>query len=128
MSNVIPSEAAIEGATAVGGGFLLFRVGQWLCAFLAGRFDARQLRLEIREKRLEASMGDRLRHLEDQVTQLRAELHLTLSFADELAIELLAIDPHNAKAAGVRRALVHSLRVKPGDHDGSFDSLLKDIK
>ncbi len=128
MSNAIPTEAVVEGATAVGGGFLMFRAIQWLVAFLCGRFDARQVRLEAREKRLEASVGDRLRHLENEVSQLRAELHLTLSFADELAIELLAIDPHNAKAAGVRRALVHSLRVKPGDHDGSFDSLLRAVK
>lgn len=136
-------QAADAGAVvggSVGGGWLALKAMAWLDSLL----DKRQARLDAREARLDASFGDRMRHLEDEVRELRP-LKKTVSqlegqlqdykwATDVLAAEILLFEPDNIRLQEVQTRLglqARNLRVAipvPTDRPDDMTDLLGMIK
>lgn len=90
--------------------------------FFAGRYDARQMRLEALDKRVSESLGDRLEHLEQTGAHNQNRIMLLENAVAILLAELRLTDPSNSKLKEVANLLRAAI---PVPIDGPFEDLLK---
>jgi hypothetical protein len=96
-------------------GLFVYRLFVFTCNFLAGRYDARQARLEAREERVDQSIGNRLTHLEEQQKEDQGRIRLLEEGVGILTAELRQLDPGNPKLREVANMLRHATPVVPPD-------------
>lgn len=114
------------GGRPVGYGIVAFagvRLFIFIFNWLAGRYDARQDRLERREQRLDQRYDARLRHLEKEV----GRIHVLEQVISILAAELRQLDPANEKLGQVARLLRKAIPVDPKPKS-DFNDLLGKMK
>jgi hypothetical protein len=111
-------------------GYTAYRLFVFLCRFVAERQDAREARLNAQEQRLEASLGNRLAHLEraensnlDRIRLLEARVALAEGWVATLATELRMKDPGNPKLAELAKMLTAVTPIAP--RDPLLDEILK---
>lgn len=97
--------------------YTAYRLLVFSCDFIAGRYDARLHRLEAREKRVDKSLEDRLRHLEEQDVQNRRRIAILEKQLRIVAGELARAEPMNPTLAGVAAALSYAFEVEPTPGD-----------
>jgi hypothetical protein len=102
-------------------GLLMYRALTFSCNFIAGRYDARQQRVEALDEKVSSSLAKRLDHLERAERESQAEIQMLRGWVTALATELRAVDPENLRLKDLAHALQHGLPV-PADH--GFDGLL----
>lgn len=117
---------AAAGGRSVGVGIVVwtsYRLFVFIFNFMAGRHDARQIRLDALDVRLSASLGKRLEHLEKAEATNQDRIRVLEDCVAILAAELRMRDPGNAKLGEVAKALrdVHPI-VPP---DPQLDDLLQ---
>lgn len=88
-------------------GLAVYRAIVFLCNFLAGRYDARQARLERLDEKLAKSLDERLNDLEVQQAEDKARIGVLESWVAALAAELRANDPENPRLKELSDALRH---------------------
>lgn len=120
------TDRLIDGGkiTAVGiAALFLYRTLVFICEFLAGRYDARQIRLDQIEKRIADAISDRLRHLELQEIANRKRIVMLEKHLRIVAAELWRLDHGNPKLEGVAAALGFAFQVDPDTPDDMTDKL-----
>lgn len=95
--------------------FYAYKLFVFACQFLAGRFDARQTRLEALDQRVSKSLSDRLSHLERIEEANRVEIGLLREAVSMLATELREQDPTNPKLKVVASMLRAATPIPPAD-------------
>lgn len=103
--------------------YTVYRLFVFICDFFAGRYDARQTRLDVREERLSASLGKRLDHLERAEKANRSRVTLLEECVAILLTELRMADPVNSKLKEVAAMLRDVHPVLPPDP--GLDALLR---
>jgi hypothetical protein len=102
-----PIEVGAKGTGLVLLGLLAYRTLVFVCNFLAGRYDARQARVEALDEKVSASLAKRLDHLEAQQAEDKARIGVLESWVAALASELRANDPENPRLKELSDALRH---------------------
>lgn len=102
-----PIEVGAKGTGLVLLGLLAYRTFVFVCNFLAGRYDARQARVEALDEKLAKSLGNRLTNLEKQQADDKARIGVLESWVAALAAELRANDPENPRLKELSDALRH---------------------
>jgi uncharacterized small protein (DUF1192 family) len=125
LNDIIEGGAA-AGGRSVGVGLAVwtaYRLFVFVCNFFAGRYDARQARLDALDVRLAKSLGDRLSHLEVAELNNQARIRVLEDCVAILAAELRQTDPSNSKLGQVAKLLrdVHPI-VPP---DPNLDELMQ---
>jgi hypothetical protein len=92
-----------------------YRYFTFICNFLAGRFDARQARLEAREERIAYSLGRRLDHLERTEQENQRRIRLLEEVVAILSSELRQADPMNPKLKEIGKMMRDVHPVVPPD-------------
>lgn len=122
------SDKLIEGGKIGAFGLaclMIYRFVVFACEFLAGRYDARQLRLEQREERVDKSISERLRHLELQEIANRKRILFLEKHLRIVAAELWRLDNGNPKLEGVAEALGLAFGIEPDTPDDMEAELRK---
>lgn len=102
---------------------LVFRGLVFFCNFLAGRYDARQERLEKREVRVDHALSARLQHLETAERRNQQRISVLERAVRLLTTELARIDPANPKLSQVAAMLDTAFEVDPQTPDDMIDKL-----